>query len=333
MTKHQPYFSVIIPAYNSAQFIEFALRSVLQQTFQDFEIIIVDDGSTDNTYQILSSYKDNNKVRILRQQNQGVSVARNKGIKDAQGKYIALLDSDDAWTEDHLELAAHFFSSYPEFVWYTSKYEAVSDITKGMLHTQASRKKTCYQSRNWALEEAVKPQCSNIIILRKIIKENLFPEGLKMYEDTIAFLRIAIHYPMVGFYDDATSFYRKWGNSSSDNFYHSKDKNEVELQSILHLQKLTQNPQCSKDVRMYIDYISCSNWWHRIRAMSMKPWINEIKQRHYLNGVFLSCWLIFFAYISEVFCRLVGKIIRLRYNSLEKKIAFYAKQHKKTLDD
>lgn len=97
--------SVIIPTYNCARYIAEAIDSVLNQTYQDFEIIVVDDGSTDNTKPIVDRYltKYTEKIYYIFQKNAGVAVARNTGIARAGGKYIALLDADDLWLPDALE--------------------------------------------------------------------------------------------------------------------------------------------------------------------------------------------------------------------------------------
>lgn len=95
--------SVIIPTYNRAHSIGNSIQSVLYQTWQDFEIIIVDDGSTDNTRQVVESFTDDRIRYICLEQNGGVSHARNIGIKMAEGEYIAFLDSDDEWMSEKLE--------------------------------------------------------------------------------------------------------------------------------------------------------------------------------------------------------------------------------------
>lgn len=100
-----PECSVIIPVYNSLGFIEKTLESVLNQTFRNFEIIVVDDNSSDRSYEILKRIsKKDHRVRIFRNdQNHGVAQTRNRGIELARGKYIALLDSDDIWLPEKLE--------------------------------------------------------------------------------------------------------------------------------------------------------------------------------------------------------------------------------------
>lgn len=103
----KPFFSIIIPAYNLENYIAAALQSVLVQTFQNFEIIIVDDGSSDETVSIIQSFHDP-RIRLVSQVNGGVSRARNAGMKKAVGAYIAFMDGDDYWYPEHLELAADF---------------------------------------------------------------------------------------------------------------------------------------------------------------------------------------------------------------------------------
>ena len=107
-----PRISVVIPAYNAAPYIAAAIDSVVGQTYKDLEIIVVDDGSVDNTAAVLQTY--GNKVRYVRQENQGVSSARNHGIRVAQGELIAFLDADDVWFPEKLELQTQFLSAHEE---------------------------------------------------------------------------------------------------------------------------------------------------------------------------------------------------------------------------
>jgi glycosyltransferase involved in cell wall biosynthesis len=104
--------SVIIPAYNSAQFIVETLESVFAQTYNDYEIIIVDDGSTDNIKEILQNYMS--KIRYIYKVNGGPASARNVGIKNADGEYIAFLDSDDLWLPEKLKEQMECFQNNPD---------------------------------------------------------------------------------------------------------------------------------------------------------------------------------------------------------------------------
>ncbi len=100
-----PIISVIVPFYNIEQYISYCLNSILAQTFRDFELICVNDGSKDNTQKLLDSYAEKDpRVKVIHQKNQGLSAARNNGLKLAAGKYIAFIDGDDAVTPEYLEV-------------------------------------------------------------------------------------------------------------------------------------------------------------------------------------------------------------------------------------
>lgn len=96
-----PQVSVIIPTYNSARYVVDAVESVLAQTYRDFEVIVIDDGSTDETPEVMKRYGA--PVRYLRQENAGVAAARNRGIAESSGRYVAFLDADDVWLPQKLE--------------------------------------------------------------------------------------------------------------------------------------------------------------------------------------------------------------------------------------
>ena len=113
--------SVIIPTYNRLSMLKEAVDSVLAQDFEDLELIIVDDGSTDGTSEEIRTY--GGRVKLIQQpQNRGVSAARNRGILQARGKYIAFLDSDDLWVKDKLKAQLAFLNNNPQYpLYYTDK--------------------------------------------------------------------------------------------------------------------------------------------------------------------------------------------------------------------
>jgi glycosyltransferase involved in cell wall biosynthesis len=120
----QAFFSVIIPTYNREPFLRKAVDSVLGQTFRDFELIIVDDGSSDGTRELISAYGDS-RLAYLYQPKSGVSKARNKGLESAGGAFVAFLDSDDHWVPEKLQKAHEYISRFPgikifhtEEMWY-----------------------------------------------------------------------------------------------------------------------------------------------------------------------------------------------------------------------
>lgn len=115
-------FSVVIPLYNKEKQIANTLRSVLSQTCQDFEVVVVDDGSTDNSVTEVRKIQDP-RIRLISQKNAGVSAARNHGIEEARGKYIALLDADDEWKPDFLATQATLINKYPDCSIFATNYE------------------------------------------------------------------------------------------------------------------------------------------------------------------------------------------------------------------
>ena len=121
------YFSVIIPLFNKEKFIEATLGSVLEQSFTNFEIIIVNDGSTDKSEEIVLKFNDT-RIKYFSKKNEGVSVARNYGIQQSKGVYIALLDADDLWFPNHLEVLNKLIYKFPEAGLYASRY--ISKVSK-----------------------------------------------------------------------------------------------------------------------------------------------------------------------------------------------------------
>lgn len=110
----RPKVSVVTPTYNRADFIREAVDSVLSQSFRDLEMIVVDDGSRDNTRDVLASCLDDGRLHYVFQENQGQSVARNKGIRAARGEYICFLDSDNYWLPGKLEASVRFMDAHPD---------------------------------------------------------------------------------------------------------------------------------------------------------------------------------------------------------------------------
>lgn len=119
----KPYFSVIIPLYNKENFVLNTIKSVLNQTFTDYEIIIIEDCSTDKSLEIVSKI-ENDTIRIIRhEKNKGLSASRNTGIKNANANYLAFLDADDLWKEDYLQELFQLTNDFPEAKLFATNYE------------------------------------------------------------------------------------------------------------------------------------------------------------------------------------------------------------------
>ncbi|MES2810962.1 MAG: glycosyltransferase family 2 protein [Bacteroidota bacterium] len=117
-----PKISVIIPLYNKGFIIAETLKSVLAQTFTDFEIVIVNDGSTDNGFDIVSQFSDE-RIQLFQQENKGAAAARNLGIEKATGELIAFLDADDYWYSNHLEELIKLYIDFPSCGMYCNRYK------------------------------------------------------------------------------------------------------------------------------------------------------------------------------------------------------------------
>lgn len=105
--------SIVIPLYNKEQTIINTLNSVFKQTYSNFEIVIINDGSTDNSVKIINQNFDDARIRIINQKNAGVSAARNKGIEESRGEWISFLDGDDEWLPNYLEEVQKAIEKYP----------------------------------------------------------------------------------------------------------------------------------------------------------------------------------------------------------------------------
>ncbi len=140
MTK--PLFSIVIAAYNRAHFVEQAIESVFKQTFREFEIIVVDDGSTDETHEVLSRFE--NRIRVVRQSRNGRSSARNTGARLARGAFIAFLDSDDIWMPQKLERQFRVFQSHSR-VGVVHTYSNVINTEGSSLANETRKRQRLYE--------------------------------------------------------------------------------------------------------------------------------------------------------------------------------------------
>jgi len=187
-----PLVSVIIPTYNRALYLKEAIDSVLSQDFCDFELIVVDDGSTDATSDIIDSY--NGAFRYICQRHRGVSAARNTGISHAKGTFVAFLDSDDLWLPKKLSAQVDFFREHPEAL--ICQTEEIW-IRNG---TRVNSKKRHKKYSGDIFEKAL-PLCivsPSAVMIKKNLFDlvGLFDESLPVCEDYDLWLRISARYPV-----------------------------------------------------------------------------------------------------------------------------------------
>jgi glycosyltransferase involved in cell wall biosynthesis len=184
--------SVIIPTFNRGWIIKEAIDSVLTQDHTEFELIVVDDGSIDNTDDVLDIYR--NEIKVLSQKNKGVSAARNRGISEASGKFIAFLDSDDLWLPQKLSTQIEFFNQTPDAL--ICQTEEVW-IRKGRrVNPRKRHKKPSGMIFNPSLELClVSP--SAVMMKRSLFdRVGIFDETLPACEDYDLWLRISSRFPV-----------------------------------------------------------------------------------------------------------------------------------------
>ncbi|HID38430.1 MAG TPA: glycosyltransferase [Calditrichaeota bacterium] len=186
------HISVIIPVYNRPQTVRRAIDSVLRQTEPPLETIVVDDGSTDETSLALKHYGP--KIKFIRQPHQGVSAARNRGIQEACGDWLAFLDSDDEWLPDKLAMARRFHEQNPDLFIFQSEEVWIRNGRR------VNPRKKHRKHGGWIFRQSL-PLCivspSAVVIHTKIFEEiGLFDENLPVCEDYDLWLRIARHYPI-----------------------------------------------------------------------------------------------------------------------------------------
>jgi glycosyltransferase involved in cell wall biosynthesis len=190
-----PQISVVIPTYNRATLLIKALKSVQDQTLQPKEVIIVDDGSSDDTFKHLSSFHSTLNIVVLHQENSGVSSARNKGIQNASGTYIAFLDSDDTWHAHKLEQQMQFHQQHPEIL---CSYTDELWIRNEKILPQKSHQKKEHPTFLNSLQQC-KIGASTFMAHQKLFeKVGYFDPVLRVCEDYDFWLRILLNHS-IGF--------------------------------------------------------------------------------------------------------------------------------------
>ena len=190
------FVSVIIPVFNRSSVLTRAINSVLHQSFKNFELIVIDDGSTDDTEMVLSSFIESGAIKYFKQENFGVSAARNLGASKARGEWLAFLDSDDEWHPDKLQIQIDFLTinshlqiAYGEELWIRNGVR----VNKKIIHQKFG---------GWIFEKCIQ-QCfiapSSVILKASLFSEmGGFDESFQVCEDYDLWLKISSLYE-IGF--------------------------------------------------------------------------------------------------------------------------------------
>lgn len=213
---NQTIFSIIIPLFNKEKYIKATIESVLNQTFSNFELLIIDDSSNDNSFSIASSFTDN-RIRLFKKKNGGVSDTRNYGILKANGKFIIFLDADDLWEEDFLKEMFTLQIKYPQAEMFACSYQINNKIIKLKSQQQYiwisdyfkyASKNICWTSALCFKSELVK-------------KTGFFKKGIKRGEDLDYWLRAAINTKGIAYNNKALAKYNTSTENSAVNVFNS----------------------------------------------------------------------------------------------------------------
>jgi glycosyltransferase involved in cell wall biosynthesis len=188
-------FTVVIPLYNKAHIVLRSLASVLTQTYQNFELLIVNDGSTDNSVEIIRQFSSDPRIRIIDQKNQGVSVARNTGVKFAKYEYIAFLDADDEWLPGYLQKMYEAIQLFPSAAIYGCASWHRDILTGDTGNSLLNRYKDKIQIAEYFENPQAMPHISAIVVSKekfnKVDNGDAFPIGMKCCEDWCCLNRLA----------------------------------------------------------------------------------------------------------------------------------------------
>ena len=207
-----PKFSVIIPLYNKAPYVRKALESVMLQTYSDFELIIVDDGSTDNSLEIVKELVkriDNrwmhDRLTIISQENAGVATARNNGVAASYGEYLCFLDADDWWGPNFLEEMDKLIADYPDAGLFATNYIYYKP---GKTHVALKLSKGYINYPEAYLESIAMPVTSITTCMPRRVFDEMggFPVGIKLGEDFLLWAKTALHYK-VAFCETPLAYY------------------------------------------------------------------------------------------------------------------------------
>lgn len=273
-------YSVVIPLYNKQRYIKSTLQSVLAQTYTDYEVIVVDDGSTDASLQEAEQMQSD-KIRVLHQENQGVAVARNTGIENAAGEYIAFLDADDKWNPSYLEEIDKIVRKYPQSDIFVSAYEVDLGNGKKNLSEQMPAQDGCLPSYWATLSSKYDFVWTSATTIRKsaLVQAGLFRPGEKIGQDLDMWARVARNNPKVAYTSSVCVTYNRQAESNARTRVKIAwagafiQDLEEELANGKHTQEEIKAIQKKYDAKMTVYIFTCLMAGEKTRArQALKDW-------------------------------------------------------------
>ena len=281
--------SAIVPTYNSADTLKTAIESIQKQTLDVNEIIIVDDGSIDNTKEIVKSL-DHKNINYIYQKNQGPSHARNTGIKAAKSKWIAFLDSDDIWHEKKLELQIQLLKSNPDLIWSCSNYNMFENNTTKVAHPIRKENKLIINALQ-SFNVGISLYTDTMLIKKSIFDEvGLFDEKMRLGEDTDMWFRIALKYQNIGYISTPLATYHR-----SEKGLYQTPPTFVSVK--YRISKMIQTCSCSDNYNDGTEFIDKTLKYLLSRMIETKNYNQSLKTACYFRKILRK------NYFLEVFLR------------------------------
>lgn len=242
---NSPLVSIIVPTYNNEKYLANCIDSLLAQTFQDFEVIVVDDGSTDQTIKLLKAFKTNPRIRVHSQPNSGISAARNQGLKLSRGKFISFVDSDDCVTPDFLEKLIAPLLQNPNIDITVCGYQEIYQDHKIHHPLNPQIITGTEATKNFLLKQ----QDFDILIWNKLCRKSLFDDHSILYpagqihEDNFTTYKLFAAAKNIQYLKDELYFYQRKNSYITKNFT-STEKT---------LKRLKAKEQMTEEARKYLN--------------------------------------------------------------------------------
>lgn len=279
-----PKISVVVPLYNKANHVAQTIDSVLKQTFSDFELLVVNDGSTDGGERIVEAYPDA-RVRLINRDNGGESMARNTGIEKSTAKYVAFLDADDTWDSDFLEIIDGLTKNFPDAAGYATHIRDSSMLQKcGSLFYDPSRGDEAWMIENYfeCLNSGYFPVTSSSVCVKRstLIDIQGFSVNLRIGPDIDAWIRVFLAAGVAISNRYAATYHTDAENRS----IHRPDFSMRELEFFEHLKISYLNPKL--DRRSY----AALNEWISKRIHQIVIRLIYQGNKRFAARVFLDHW-------------------------------------------
>ncbi|MGL4849517.1 MAG: glycosyltransferase family 2 protein [Clostridium sp.] len=311
--------SVIIPVYNVKSYIIETLESLYNQTLKEFELILIDDGSTDGTYEILKEYeKKYENIKLIKQENSGPSIARNKGLKIATGEYIVFVDSDDLLPEDSLEYRYNIAKEKDSDVVIcgtakTDDGETMKPIQRHMFE-EGYRELGKDSDILWALGPC------NKIFKKEILKDLYFPENINYAEDQVFMIHAFLNAKKI-YATPKVVYYYRMRNTPGESLTQQVDTNSANvLKQVCEVWKISVNLINEKVKDKDIAYNIKGNYFYRLMIIDIWPPLNkvfksgdkkaEVKSLESLNELM--------KYVSDKELEKIGKLKQIPFKKIIK---------------